>query len=449
MVKKIGDYMLERLIGHGNYGSVYGGYHITTRQPIAAKTVSINTLQGKLLQQLESEIKVLKSLRNPYIIKLLEVYKTQNNVYLIMEHCSGGDLAEYLKKVGRVEETLAKRWLSQLVEAFCAMQQSQIMHRDLKLANILITAHGDIKVCDFGFARYLGNDLADTQLGTPIFMAPEIFNSEKYSYKADVWSLGVLSYEILVGHSAFQCKNLAQLKVLQKVPLRFPAELSDSAKEFVQWMMTYDHNSRPSFEDLKTHPFFSVCLELDEFVDLAEPSDEEFEMLESIEELNPEAVQLESQLAQVEEILEYYHSLIEKGNGRAALCVVFYAQKMFVKYLVTAQELCRKFQDPISNDLKDRLTINCGEVDGLIVDLTTRQGIDVLSLESWIAELVLRLLDDCEERVNTGGSIEDVKKTLRLLAVAIDLQPTSSRALELFANANQRLIQLKDQNNSS
>ena len=121
---------------------------------------------------------------------------------------------------------------------------------------------------------------------------------------------------------------------------------------------------------------------------------------------------------------------------------------MFVKYLPSAEELCRKFQDPLSNDLKDRLTINSREVDGILGGLTAGQGIDVSSLECWIADLVLRLLDDCEDRVNKDRTAEDVKKTLRLLAVAIDLQPTCSRALELFASANQKLQMCPKTNNA-
>lgn len=145
------------------------------------------------------------------------------------------------------------------------------MHRDLKLANILLTsgneAEAEVKVADFGFARILNeNSLAITQLGTPMFMAPEIFNSELYSFKADVWSLGVLSYEILLGVPAFLCRTLAQLRRLQKEEIKFPenSPLSAEAKSFVRSMLTYNHEERPSFQELRSHHFFREIYKISE-----------------------------------------------------------------------------------------------------------------------------------------------------------------------------------------
>mmetsp|Transcript_8538 Transcript_8538/g.12642 ORF Transcript_8538/g.12642 Transcript_8538/m.12642 type:complete len:485 (-) Transcript_8538:37-1491(-) len=268
MVKKVGNYQLESRIGEGNYGTVYLGTHIQTGEPFAIKAVAMRSLNNKLLKQMEAEIKVLKASEHPNIIKLQEVLKTTNNVYLVMEYCKGGDLEHYCKIHGKVPEPTAKKWLSELVEAFIFLQENQIMHRDLKLANILLTSDSEneasIKVADFGFARFLnGSSLAQTQLGTPLFMAPEIFNSEHYSFKADVWSLGVLSYEILLGMPAFLCRTLAQLRRLQEDGVTFPSntDLSQEAQSFVQAMLTYDHNQRPSFQELRSHPFLASLYE--------------------------------------------------------------------------------------------------------------------------------------------------------------------------------------------
>ena len=156
MAKRIGIYQLEEKIGEGNYDAVYKGYNIHTNARIAVKSVATRTLNGKLLQQMECEIKVLKNIQSPHIISLYDVLKTSNNVYLIMEYCEGGDLDKFVKANKKVEESQAKKWLSQLVEAFITLQEHHVMHRDLKLANILLTApDGDIKVADFGFARFL------------------------------------------------------------------------------------------------------------------------------------------------------------------------------------------------------------------------------------------------------------------------------------------------------
>lgn len=305
MVKKVGNYELESKIGEGNYGVVYLGKNSNTKEVVAGKAIPMKNPNAKLLKQMETEIKVLKSSECPYIIKLHDVLKTQNNIYLIMEFCGGGDLENYVKSHGKVEEQIACRWLSQLVESCIYLQEKGIMHRDIKLANILLTSkndqNSDIRVADFGFARFLNeNSFAATQLGTPLFMAPEIFNNEHYSYKADVWSLGVLTYEILTGGPVFVCRTLAQLKKLQQEQIVFPEHLSENAKSLIKDMLSYDHNTRPSFQQLRGHAFFRPIYNLNEIpadsiaaspqVHMDDVEDDQYELLghESPEEIKEE-----------------------------------------------------------------------------------------------------------------------------------------------------------------
>lgn len=269
MGKKVGIYELEKKIGEGNYGTVFLGKNSESQEVIAGKSIPIKNPNKKLLQQMDTEIRVLKDSNCPYIIKLHDVLKTQNNIYLIMEYCGGGDLENYVKTHGKVEENIAKRWLSQLVESFIYLQEKHIMHRDIKLANILLTVEDDsiseIRVADFGFARFLDeNSFAATQLGTPLFMAPEIFNNENYSFKADVWSLGVLAYEILTGAPVFVCRTLAQLKKMQQEEIKFPETLSDQARLLIKDLLSYDHKQRPSFQQLRGHAFFTSIYNLPE-----------------------------------------------------------------------------------------------------------------------------------------------------------------------------------------
>jgi Serine/threonine protein kinase len=294
MVKKVGNYELDKKIGEGNYGVVYLGKNLISQEPIAGKSIPMKNPNSKLLKQMETEIKVLKSSDCPFIIKLHDVLKTQNNIYLIMEYCEGGDLENYVKVHGKVEENIAKRWLSQLVESFIYLQEKGIMHRDIKLANILLSKQddtiSDIRVADFGFARFLNeNSFAATQLGTPLFMAPEIFNNEHYSFKADVWSLGILSYEILTGGPVFCCRTLAQLKKLQQEEIKFPEYLSENATSLIKNMLNYNHQERPSFQQLRGHPFFREIYNLPEIpadsiaaspeIHMQDPEEEQYEIV--------------------------------------------------------------------------------------------------------------------------------------------------------------------------
>jgi serine/threonine protein kinase len=262
MVKKVGSYNLEQPIGAGQFGTVYFGRDRSSGKAIAAKSIDRTKLNSRLLKQMELEIKTMKQVQSEYIVKLYDVLMTTNNIYLIMEFCSGGDLENFIKKHGAVPEPIARKWISQMLAAFVTLQENHILHRDLKLANLLLTCDdpelADIKLADFGFARILNEQsMAQTQLGTPLFMAPEIFNREDYSYKVDVWSLGTLSYEIMTGRSAFNCATLVELKRMQREPVAFPedSQLSDEAKDIVNRMLTYDSASRPSFEELQNHPF--------------------------------------------------------------------------------------------------------------------------------------------------------------------------------------------------
>ena len=230
---------------------------------MAVKAIPLNDLKSKLMQQFEIEVKSLQKLSSPYIVRLFDVLKTARNVYMFMEYCPGGDLEQVLKVIKVIPERVARRLLRQLLEAFLHLQEKNIIHRDLKLANILTTDKdveiADVKLADFGFARILAeNSLAQTMLGTPLFMAPEIFNGQQYNFKADIWSLGVLCFEMLVGRPVFQVATITELKLAQKGGAKFPTNcsLTPAAIDAVTQMLRYEPDGRPSLSDLRCHPFF-------------------------------------------------------------------------------------------------------------------------------------------------------------------------------------------------
>lgn len=154
---------------------------------------------GKFRELLESEIKVLKSCENSNVIRLYDMKKTPNNFYLILEYCNGGDLDVYVKKRKYLTENEAIDIMCQLIHGFEHLYKHKILHRDLKLANILLN-DGVVKIADFGFSKMLGEeDLAATMLGSPLNMAPEVLQNQEYSNKADIYSLGVCYYWMLYG----------------------------------------------------------------------------------------------------------------------------------------------------------------------------------------------------------------------------------------------------------
>lgn len=154
MPKLIDNYVLNRKLGAGQFGEVLKGYDRTNNNDIAVKVIKRENLKGKFVELLENEIKVLKGCDNVNIIKLYDLKKTPNNFYLVLEYCNEGDLQAYLKRKKTLTEEEAIEFLVQILHAFKTLVKNKIMHRDFKLANILLH-DGQIKIADFGFAKLL------------------------------------------------------------------------------------------------------------------------------------------------------------------------------------------------------------------------------------------------------------------------------------------------------
>lgn len=142
---------------------------------------------------------MLRTCDNPYVIRLYAIKKTANHFYLILEYCNQGDMLAKVRKQGNIPEERAIRYFCQILSAFQDLVKHKIMHRDFKLANILL--HDDnIKIADFGFAKLLNSDdYANTMLGSPLNMAPEVLGGTRYNSKADIWSIGACIWEMLYG----------------------------------------------------------------------------------------------------------------------------------------------------------------------------------------------------------------------------------------------------------
>lgn len=199
MPKLVDNYVLNRKIGAGQFGEVLKGYDRTTNNDIAVKVIKRENLKGKFVELLENEIKVLKGCNNCNIIRLYDLKKTPNNFYLVLEYCNEGDLAAYVKRKKQLTEDEAVEFLVQILHGFRTLVKNKILHRDFKLANILLH-DGHIKIADFGFAKLLSEEeFAKTILGSPLNMAPEVIKGREYNSKADIYSIGVCFYEMLFG----------------------------------------------------------------------------------------------------------------------------------------------------------------------------------------------------------------------------------------------------------
>ena len=262
--KKIGNYMLQKLIGSGSFAKVYKGVDTRTNEPVAIKMISKENLDPSKLSTIEKEINILRLLQHPNIILIKDIKRTQNNIYLILEYCHLGDLENYIEKfyydkalrLYHMPEAVVQKIVSQLSEGFKLMRERNIVHRDLKLANILVSKDFVIKLADFGFAKFQENStmLLESYCGTPITMAPEILKKHAYNEKCDIWSLGIIIYKMLVGkYPFFPSGNTIEdlMGVVDKGILQFPANLtiSQEVKGLIGSMLVKDPMKRMGFEE--------------------------------------------------------------------------------------------------------------------------------------------------------------------------------------------------------
>jgi len=199
--KSLGDYYYStEPIGHGSFSLIFKGYRIKDRKPVAVKKFT-KYIDKKYV---DSEINLMKDLDNNNILKLYEVIRTSGNLYLILEYCNNGDLSKYIKKKNNDNDYF---YIFQIILGLKYLYNNNILHRDIKPQNVLLH-NNTIKICDFGFAKeFYNNDLINTFCGSPLYMAPEILKVGEYTEKSDIWSLGVIIYEILFKEHPYPCKN--------------------------------------------------------------------------------------------------------------------------------------------------------------------------------------------------------------------------------------------------
>ena len=254
MSKIIGDYILLEEIGSGQYGKVWKAEHINTKQKYAIKVINRMKIlsQDKLKDFLDNEISCLELVRSNNIVRYYGKEQTSNNYYLIFEYCKNGTLEQMIKSRSPFDEHYSLNILDQLLLAFYELYKMNIIHRDLKPSNILID-DDSIKLADFGFSKKLRGefDLAKSIVGSPIYMAPELLQGKHYCKKADIWSLGIVLYEMLHGRCPYEEHTMnSLLDKIQNIPLKINDNISVDTTKLIKSMLTIDPYYRISWTDL-------------------------------------------------------------------------------------------------------------------------------------------------------------------------------------------------------
>lgn len=268
-LKQIDSYILnmDRILGKGSYGSIVLAYDNLHQQFLAIKIISLVDLTDpKAFEYMKSEIMNMQLATHPNIVRLYDVRRSKSNIYLIMEYCEGGNLEQYLyEHGGRLSETESLKILKKIIHGYKCLHSINIVHRDLKLANILIHK-GSIKIADLGYSKLVENlkkDFLLSRVGTVLYMSPQILEARHYTNKTDIWSLGVLFFQLLFGrtpwttmHSMSVSVNVF-LKTIREKGLFFPKEVkvSEKSKSLIQEMLMYDEEDRISWEELFKEDF--------------------------------------------------------------------------------------------------------------------------------------------------------------------------------------------------
>jgi len=206
-----GNYvMINEKISSGSFSTIYQGIHNLTKNIVAIKKINNNR---KLQKYIDNEIKIMSNLKNTNIVELYKSASKDNYIYLILEYCEKGDLSSYLKKNILTEKDTNTIFV-QIVNGIEYLHNNEILHRDIKPHNILIDRNNNIKICDFGFACYYSK-IDNSLCGSPFYMAPEMLRREIYDIKIDIWSLGILLYQLLTNQIPYMSKTIKELVVEQ------------------------------------------------------------------------------------------------------------------------------------------------------------------------------------------------------------------------------------------
>ncbi|XP_026879667.2 serine/threonine-protein kinase MARK2 isoform X2 [Electrophorus electricus] len=270
----IGNYRLLKTIGKGNFAKVKLARHVLTGKEVAVKIIDKTQLNSSSLQKLFREVRIMKLLNHPNIVKLFEVIETEKTLYLVMEYASGGEVFDYLVAHGRMKEKEARAKFRQIVSAVQYCHQKCIVHRDLKAENLLLDADMNIKIADFGFSNEftLGNKL-DTFCGSPPYAAPELFQGKKYDGpEVDVWSLGVILYTLVSGSLPFDGQNLKELRErVLRGKYRIPFYMSTDCENLLKKFLILNPTKRGSLEQIMKDRWMNVGYEEEELMPYIEP----------------------------------------------------------------------------------------------------------------------------------------------------------------------------------
>ncbi|CAD8082993.1 unnamed protein product [Paramecium primaurelia] len=257
-------YQKGKVLGKGGFAKCYEVTCIESKKVLAAKIIAKSTLKkGRTKAKLITEIKLHKSLHHQNIVQFEDVFEDNDNVYILLELCQNQTLNELLKRRRRITQIEVQCYLKQLIGALKYIHSHRVLHRDLKLGNLFINDKMELKLGDFGLATKLDYDgqRRNTICGTPNYIAPEILDDRMgHSYQADIWSVGVIIYTLLIGKPPFETSDVkTTYNKISQCQFNFPdhIQISENAKNLISRILVLDPSKRLTLDEILSHPFMT------------------------------------------------------------------------------------------------------------------------------------------------------------------------------------------------
>ncbi|KAJ8686677.1 hypothetical protein QAD02_022471 [Eretmocerus hayati] len=253
---RVGFYDIEGTIGKGNFAVVKYARHRITKTEVAIKMIDKGRLDPINLAKVYREVEIMKQLKHPHIVKLYQVMETDYLLYMVCEYVSNGEIFDYIKRYGRMDEPSARSVFAQIVSAVEYCHSTGVAHRDLKIENLLLDAHMNVKLADFGFSnRFAPGEMLSTYCGSPPYAAPEVFRGKLYDAPAiDVWSMGVVLFVLVCGALPFDGSTLQTLRErVLSGRFRVPYFVTTDCENLIRKMLVLDPTKRYTIPQIKRH----------------------------------------------------------------------------------------------------------------------------------------------------------------------------------------------------